>query len=375
QESRCSGDTAAFSWRGGGFYTVEHASPDQTSIASGSSTGTPYVGTGPSTYREYAGFADSTWHATDKLDVSFGGRYAHKKQPNFTNSVLSSHVVGVFGSTGTISAKSDDNAFTWSISPSYHFTPDIMAYARVASGYRPGGPNIGSPPGAPASFGPDRVVNYEVGFKGKVVPGSSTIDTASFQIDWRDVQLQGTDPVTSSTFVANGGKARSRGIEFAASSTPWRGMTIDGNSTFTDATITQNISSLQGGAGFRGYAGDRSPFTAKVTASLSAQQNFDIAEKSEGNFGFASAYIGDRAAAFQTNSASATRPRISIPGYKVFDSRGGLVYDKDWSSSLYIRNSFDERGITAAQNRNGANVPTASFIQPRTFGITSARTF
>ena len=375
QELRLSGDTDAFSWLVGGFYTVEHASTDQTLIASGSLTGTPYIATGPSTYREYAGFADLTWHATDKLDVQFGGRYAHNKQQNFTNLLLSSQVEGVFGSTGTVSAKSDDNAFTWLISPSYHFTPDIMAYARVASGYRPGGPNIGSPPGAPASFGPDRVVNYEVGFKGKVVPGLLTIDTALFQIDWRDVQLQGTDPVTSLTFVANGGKARSRGIEFAASLTPWRGMTIDGNLTFTDATITQNILSLQGGAGFRGYAGDRLPFTAKVTASLSAQQNFDIADKLEGNFGFALAYIGDRAAAFQTNSASATRPRILIPGYKVFDLRGGLVYDKDWSLSLYIRNLFDERGITAAQNRNGANVPTALFIQPRTFGITLARTF
>jgi outer membrane receptor protein involved in Fe transport len=375
QELRFNGDVGPVSWIAGGFYTVEHASTDQTLTPSGSLTGTRYRSTGPSTYREYAGFADATWHATDKLDLQVGGRWAHNKQDN--NSVLSmdSQLNAAFGANGVQSQRSSDSAATWLVSPSYHITRDIMVYARAASGYRPGGPNIAAPPSAPASYSPDRVINYELGFKGKVIPDLLTIDTALFEIDWNNIQIQGTDPVTSLTFIANGGTARSRGIEFSGNLTPWHGMSIDANFAATDAVLTQDILTLQGGAGFLGRSGDRLPFSAKFTGNLSAQQSFAINPKMDGNVGVSLSYVGNRMAAYQTNSTSATRPRIDIPSYTLFDLRAGVTYAKVWNVGLFVRNLLDSRGITVAQNRNGANVPTALYVQPRTFGITASRDF
>jgi iron complex outermembrane recepter protein len=375
QEVRLAGDIGTgLSWLVGGFYTVEHAATNQTLIASGSLTATPYIGTGPGTYREYAGFADVTWHATDKLDIQVGGRYSHNKQHNESTLNTSAQTAPVFGS-GTTIADSSDNAFTWLISPSYHFSPDILAYARVATGYRPGGPNIAAPPSVPGSFGSDRVINYELGFKGKVVPGLLTIDVALFQINWKDIQLQGTDSISSLTFLTNGSKARSRGLEFSANLTPWAGATIDANLTLIDATLTQNLPTLAGATGLRGLAGDRLPFSAKVAANITANQSFPLAERLEGNVGFTLVYLGDRAGTFVTNAANATRPRMLLPGYTVFDLRSGLTFDQVWSANIYVRNVFDERGVAAADNRNGVNVPTALFIQPRTFGVTLARSF
>jgi iron complex outermembrane recepter protein len=375
QEVRLAGDIGTgLSWLVGGFYTVEHAATNQTLIATGSLSATPYIGTGPGTYREYAGFADVTWHATDKLDIQFGGRYSHNKQHNESTLNTSAQTAPVFGS-GTTIADSSDNAFTWLISPSYHFSPDILAYARVATGYRPGGPNIAAPPSVPGSFGSDRVINYELGFKGKVVPGVLTIDVALFQINWKDIQLQGTDSISSLTFLTNGSKARSRGLEFSANLTPWAGATIDANLTLIDATLTENLPTLAGATGLRGLAGDRLPFSAKVAANITANQSFPLAERLEGNVGFTLVYLGDRAGTFVTNAANATRPRMLLPGYTVFDLRSGLTFDQVWSANVYVRNVFDERGVAAADNRNGVNVPTALFIQPRTFGVTLARSF
>jgi iron complex outermembrane recepter protein len=375
QEVRLAGDLGTgLSWLVGGFYTVEHAATNQTLIASGSLTATPYIGTGPGTYREYAGFADVTWHATDKLDIQVGGRYSHNKQHNESTLNTSAETAPVFGS-GTTIADSSDSAFTWLISPSYHFSPDILAYARVATGYRPGGPNIAAPPSVPGSFGSDRVINYELGFKGKVVPGLLTIDVALFQINWKDIQLQGTDSISSLTFLTNGSKARSRGLEFSANLTPWAGATIDANLTLIDATLTQNLPTLAGATGLRGLAGDRLPFSAKVAANITANQSFPLSERLEGNVGFTLVYLGDRAGTFVTNAANATRPRMLLPGYTVFDLRSGLTFDQVWSANVYVRNVFDERGVAAADNRNGVNVPTALFIQPRTFGVTLARSF
>lgn len=212
-----------------------------------------------------------------------------------------------------------------------------------------------------------------MGLKGKVVPGLLTIDVALFQINWNDIQLQATDSLTSLTFLTNGRKARSCGLEFAANLTPWAGGTIDANLTLTDATLTQNLPTLAGAKGLSGLAGDRLPFSAKVAANVTVNQTFPLSERLEGNVGFTVVYLGDRAGTFVTNGA--TRPRTTLPGCTTVDIRGGLNFDQVWSANVYVRNLFDERGVAAADNRNGVNVPTALFIQPRTFGVTLARSF
>jgi outer membrane receptor protein involved in Fe transport len=372
QELRANGSIGRFDWLVGGFYTVEHATTNQTlllSNPSGTLLATPYVGTGPSRYREIAGFADLTWHATDKLEIQIGGRYAGNKQSFDTATVIDGPAQVAFGPSDRQFKGSSDNAFTWLVSPTYHFTHDIMAYIRVANGYRPGGPNLDST--GVGNYGPDRVINYELGFKGRVVPGLLTIDTALFQIDWTDVQLQGTAP-NQFTFVTNGGKARSRGIEFAANLTPWRGMSIDANLALTDATITQSLPMLDASS-LRGQAGDRLPFTANVAGSVTALQQFDVSGRVKASLGINYTYVGDRPGAF--NTYGGTRPRMLIPGYDTVNLTGGLTFDRNWQMTVFLRNAFDKRGISAAQNRNGNNVPTALFIQPRTLGITLARTF
>jgi len=105
------------------------------------------------------------------------------------------------------------------------------------------------------------------------------------------------------------------------------------------------------------------------------QQVIPLTDKLEGNLGFTIVYLGDRASTFVTDAPNATRPRILMPEYTTVDVRGGLTFDRVWSVNVYARNLFDKRGVAAADNRNGVNVPTALFIQPRTLGVTLARTF
>lgn len=372
QEVRANGAVGQFDWLVGGFYTVENAATNQTLLlgdAGGSLLATPYVGQVPARYREMAGFADVTWHPTDNFEIQVGGRYAKNKQRSTNTTVVGAPAQGAFGPSRTLLSGSDDDAFTFLVSPTYHFSRDIMVYGRVANGYRPGGPNLDST--GVGNFGPDRVVNYEVGFKGRVVPGLLTIDTALFQIDWEDIQLQGTAS-NNFTFLTNGGKARSRGLEFAANLTPARGLTIDTNLAFTDATTTQDLPEINASS-LRGRAGDRLPFTAKVAGSITAQQRVDLSSRLEGTFSVNYTYVGDRPGAF--NTATATRPRILIPGYDTVNLTAGLTFDRDWQVTAFMRNVGNARGVAAAQNRNGVNVPTALFIQPRTVGLTLARTF
>jgi len=186
--------------------------------------------------------------------------------------------------------------------------------------------------------------------------------------------LQGTNPVNSLTFITNGGKARSRGIEFSTNIAPWTGMAIDANFTYTDATLVEALSTSVA-SGLLGNAGDRLPFTAKYAANVSARQSFPLSSDLEGSVGGIYTYVGDRLAAFNTNSPAATRPRILIPNYSTVNLDAGISSESGRSLTLYTRKIFNKRGISVAQNRNGVNVPTALFIQPRTIGFTLAGSF
>jgi hypothetical protein len=106
-------------------------------------------------YSEYAGFADLTVHITDRFDVQIGGRESHGHE--------SASAVFV-GGGGLPEVKTDDNAFTYLLTPRWRISSDLMAYARLASGYRAGGPN--NSPDTPPSFKPDKSLNYELGIKG-----------------------------------------------------------------------------------------------------------------------------------------------------------------------------------------------------------------
>lgn len=372
QELRVDGTVGSFDWLLGAFYTDEETSIDQSLFlfdVDGSLAATPFAGNGPGTYKEKAVFGTLTWEATEKFDLQVGARYAENEQTSAIDVIIDGPAVPLFGPSGLQEAPSKDNALTWVVSPTYHFTPDMMGYVRVATGYRPGGPNIEN--AVVPSYDPDEVTNYEVGFKGRVIPGVLVVDAAVFQIDWKDIQLQGTAP-SQQTFQANGGKARSRGVEFAASIFPRDGMKIDTSVALTDAELSDDLPGINNG--LVGLSGDPLPYTADVTANISIDQEFDISANLEGSIGAAFTYVGDRPSEFL--SVNATRnDRFDIPSYSTFDVRGRVTYKEDWALSAYVRNLFDERGIAVAQHRNGTNVPTALFIQPRSVGVTVSKSF
>ena len=68
-----------------------------------------------------------------------------------------------------------------------------MLYARVATGYRPGGPNVFLP-GVPPMVDSDSMTNYEIGVKSSLAGGAVQLEAAVFFMDWEDIQLGGHVP-------------------------------------------------------------------------------------------------------------------------------------------------------------------------------------
>lgn len=380
QEIRLGSVGKQFDWLVGLYFNHETENLIQALdlySANGASQGQPYDGFGPFYYTERALFADFTYHFTPEFDLQVGGRYSDLSESYYSSTVITGAAQGPFGPTTTIPTNSSSaHPATWLVTPSYHFTPDIMAYLRASSGYRPGGPNTGVP-GVPPTYAPDKVTSYELGLKADLTKEHRiSFDVAAFQIDWNNIQLPDTDPLNDFTYFSNGSAARSRGIELDFTWRPWTGLTVSPNFTYTDAVLTQNLPPPSAAVTpLAGLAGDPLPYTAKNAGNLLLQQDFvisrDLAAYASANY----SYTGMRWSAFRTNSTDAPGPRFVLPGYGLLDLQGGFIWKDDWRLNIFARNVTDKRGIINATSRNGTVAPEAYFTQPLTVGFNVAYSF
>ena len=375
EEARLSSHPGHFvDWQVGFYFDHERGAQRQSFDPFDTTTGAPIplpllaLVTLDSRYTEYAGFGDVTLHFTSKFDVQGGVRYSSNSQ-HYTQGI-DGLLEG--GPSPPIVATSSDNSTTFLVTPEYKINPDNLVYVRIASGYRPGGPNALVPAqlaaNAPTSFGPDTLVNYELGYKSSLLNHRLTLDLSAFYINWTDVQL--LTRFGTFTVEGNGGSAVSKGFEGSVTLTPVRGLTLSDNLAYTDARLTEDAP----GAG--GLNGDRLPYVPRFSNSVNADYDLTLMGRFNAYVGASYRYIGDRPSAFAT-SAIATFVRPAIPSYGVVDLRAGVTY-QGYALNLYIKNINDSRGITdlgGLQQDPGQNPYAASLIQPRTFGASISAQF
>jgi iron complex outermembrane recepter protein len=359
-------------WLLGAFYTHESSQYVQSILASDPATG-QVAGEGiafnaPTTYEEYAGFTDVTLHLTDRFQIQFGGRESEIHQ-TFTETDTGPYVPifdGVPSSPFVIPktyVKSD--AFTYLVTPQFKVSSDLMVYARLASGYRAGGPNTA--PGVPPKYDPDRTQNYEIGVKGDFLEYRLSVDASLYYISWKDIQITLFSPEALGYF-ANGGGAKSQGVEVSVESKPVTGLTVAAWVAFDDAALTSDMQ--PGPFNPYGLTGNRLPFGSRLSGNLSFEQDFPVGNDVSGFVGGAMSYIGDREGFFGTGLAPA---REDYPGYAKTDLRAGIKYDS-WTTNLFVTNVADKRGLL--YGGLGAFPAFAfQYIQPRTVGLSVSRSW
>ncbi len=370
----------ALEWLVGGFYTRETISVDQRLILRPASL-EAYTSLAPAKFEEKAIFADATYHFTPQFDVQVGARYSSNDQESSAVTTSVQPIRFAFPPSSEPLTKSSDNAFTWLVTPRYKISPDTMAYLRIATGYRPGGPNSAGLGSIPLSFKSDTVTSYEVGLKGALPGLKATYEAAVFQIDWDDIQLLTTDTTSQLTYYTNGSTARSRGAELSTRWAPVRGLALEAAGTYLDAKLTDGLNPPVGAARIYGSKGDRLPGSAKLSGSLSAEYNWAIGETYSAYVGSSLAYVGNRYAEF-SNLLPIADPvankaygvRLKMPSYTTVDLRAG-IYSDDWRFAAYIKNVGDKRGVVEATTRGATSAPQAIFLQPRTMGVNVTRSF
>jgi len=356
-------------WRAGVFYTREHSANEQNILSFDASTGAPVelptlgqISVGPAVFREWAAFGDVTWHVSSQFSMLLGARYSDD-ETSFTQTGN-----GLLVGSSDFTIRQSDSPTTFLFNPSYKFTDDLMGYARIASGFRPGGPNVGVPPGlgAPVTFGPDKLVSYELGLKSIMLDNHMTVDVDAFYINWSQIQL--TSFAGGFSFLGNGGKATSQGLEASWQYSPVHGLMLSANASWTDAELAADTP-----PGLYGYKGDALPYVPKWNASAGADYDFPLGSGWSGFVGGSYRFIGDRASDF----AVVPGPRATVPSYYEFDIRAGVNY-ANWSFKAYVKNLTNERGITAIgpETTDPLGSPfSAEYVMPRTVGISATVDF
>jgi outer membrane receptor protein involved in Fe transport len=376
QEIRLSSPTGnKLEWLGGLFFTTEKSVQPENFQLISTLTGQdlnypPGVFTDPNhdLYKEYAGYADLTYHFTSKFKILGGIRATSDSESNIT--LFSGEALN--GPPAVAQANVSSKTVTYLVSPSYDINDRNMVYIRVATGFRPGGPTglttASVYAGAPSTYGPDTLTNYEVGYKASFPQQRMTLDVSAFDIEWKNIQV--LSQTHGFLVTGNGGDARSDGSELAWTWRPIRGLSVSANAAYTDAHLTTDAPALSS------VAGDKLPDVPEVSGNFATDYDYPLTAEVEGVVGGNYQYEGARKQDF-ISGLPAGQVRPGMPAFSSVNLHAGISRG-DLTAELFIKNVTNAYGITRLLSElgSGYGAPlSAAVIQPRTFEISISDKF
>ena len=335
----------------------------------------------------FAFFGDVSWHVTDAITLTAGGRYSENETTQCAQNL----------SPGAeIAFDCARAAQTEDFSPRFALTVDltnnVTSYFSASRGYKPGGAQVeGSQVGGrymPSFFSKETLWNYELGIKATLLDERLRINAAVFYMDWEDLQVDDTafivNPETNmtetATFIRSAEEATSKGVELEFAAIPWERMTIGGGVGFTDATFGEFAGTARPqGIGPVDLTGEQIPGAAEWTASFYGEQRFPVMGH-EGYIRIEWFYRDEVVPNLDgyfyriTNPASlgfiqndGDKYPFVVPSYDVLNLRAGIQVS-NWRLIAYAENVLEEDYFTGARygfRLNGVNVRP----HPRQVGV------
>jgi iron complex outermembrane recepter protein len=339
-----------------------------------------FLGNDPVAEKDYAPFANATWHIVDKLNLNLGVRYTHQKKDYTYNRYNPSTVLGgggsIFfppgfsGTTGSFEGSKVD----WRVNLDYRWTPELMTYAMVSTGFKGGGTN---PRPFVATqivpFGDETLTNYEIGAKTDWFDHTLRVNVAAFYDKYKEIQLvllscpqfnPPTAPNTPCAAPINGGNANIYGGELEIDYVS-HGFSFDGSYghqhfEYTEVNPNTGIS-----------LGDSEPGFSPSNWSLGAQYEWHLPNGASitprWDYSYSSGYF--------TNANN--DPNSYLPGYHLLNSR--ITYKPQsgkWEISAVGYNVTNNLWYTQVFDLTGTEgtkygIPS----MPRTFSVEFKKKF
>ncbi len=264
---------------------------------------------------------------------------------------------------------------TFKANASFKATDDVLLYATVSQGFRAGGvnnPPVTDPNNQPKlGFDPDKLTNYEVGWKSTLADGRVTFNAAAYYIDWKNIQLEDVNPTGAFPLIINAGDANVRGGEVEVRATPVSGLNLFFGGSYTKAKLAEDTPSAKLNLDpYAGQKGDELPNVPHWQLSGSAQYTFPLGKEGfEGIMRVDWSYRGANNIRFKPDDPT----NVRLAPYNLVNLRAGIRTEQ-WQASIYAKNLFDKRAQVDAINT--AQDPLAYLtVRPRTIGVNISHTF
>lgn len=310
----------------------------------------------------YAAFADVTYRASDRLDLTIGGRYSYERK-HFVFDQTGGGSVPRFATLPELASALANGAFTPRFVADYHWNADVMTYASVTRGFKSGGFSgydlmpVGttSKPG----FGPEDLWAYEIGLKSTLFGRLLRLNMSAFHYDFSDLQVRVADSLGFAS-VRNAAAASVNGAEIEAEVKPTPEAVLGLSFAGLDARYSR----------FSYVIGDQTVDNSgkfllrapKWKGNISGQYRINLdaygalTPRVEYAFESRSFYL-------DTNDFVYSHGWTNIVNFR-------LSYEpprEAWSFTFYARNLSDQRYVANAVPILGQ--PLGVGNQPRTFGI------
>lgn len=313
-------------------------------------------------------FSELNFDIRENLQFTVGARVFRqtRSQVQYATGVLNGGIQTLTSGTSAASGTTPKYGI------SYHLTPDIMAYATAAQGFREGGPVYALPDACnadlanigltthPTSFQPDKIWSYEMGAKTAWLDHRLTINGDIYYIDWTNVQQEILLPVCGYNFMGNFGTASSKGAELEMHYHVASGLQLGLGVAFNQAQITSTA------PGAQGQVGQNLEYAPRWMGSASIEYDRSLGAETS-----AYARIDFNTTSHEYNNFNTQSTYYSKAGYSLANLRFGAKR-KSWQSSLFVTNLFDKHAETALPLSNAIDLPTTrrySLNRPRTIGL------
>lgn len=163
------------------------------------------------TSKSYAAFGQASYKPPvfdDRLEITGGLRYTTDKK--------SVDVITVANGSG----RRTFHNTAYNVSLNFQWTPDMMTYARIGSGYRSGGFNARSAGLPTFSFKPERATTYEAGFKLDGLDHRVRLNGSAFYTSYKDLQV--------AQFVGTSGSAENADAHYSGFELEFQALPVDG---------------------------------------------------------------------------------------------------------------------------------------------------
>ena len=325
-------------------------------------------------YTESALFGEVGYRPSDKWLMTVGGRVF--RYEDTTRAYIKDFTYDLVDSDKT-NTTSDSGKAYFKFNTSYQFNDNLLAYATLSQGFRPGGINgfrdfgVNKLTRQGNEYAPDATLNKEIGLKGYFFNRKLYIETDIYRIEWKNAQtyrsqdVENGFPINGTT---NGPDAHTQGFEFLTRLKLNNNWTVSYDAATTkgqfDETRTHCLYENQTGTGCRTwYAGDKLGGAAKWKHNAGVRYNTVFDNGMYLSAGLSGRYVGEVATDRATNGVDAR----TFPSYSLFKANASLSRD-NWELGVWVRNlansdaqvSSQPIGITGARPINA---------EPRTIGV------